>query len=84
MTNLKFPCNFPIKVMGKNSPEFLDQVLMIFHQHFPEAGNGDIKKRYSQFTNYMSITVTVHAQNKEQLDALYRDLTSNPLVLMAL
>ncbi len=84
MTNIKFPCDFQVKVMGKNSAEFLNQVLMIVHKYFPTCGNGNIQKRYSQFTNYMSISITVYAENKEQLDELYRALTSHPDVLMAL
>jgi len=84
MTNLKFPCDFDIKVMGENSPDFIDNVMQVVRQHFPDYDDGDMKKKLSEFTKYASLTITIHAEKKEQIDNLYRDLTSLPQVLMAL
>jgi len=81
---LKFPCEFPIKVMGKSSKEFAGLVLAIVRQHFPDFTDDHLEKRYSQFTNYISLTVTVTAESREQLDQLYRHLSSTPEILVVL
>ena len=88
MTNKKtiweFPCDFPIKVMGKATPEFEVFVLTTIRRHIPGLRENAIELRPSKKGNYLAITVTVHAQSKEQLDAIYQELTANDLVLMAL
>jgi uncharacterized protein len=83
-TLIEFPCDFQIKVMGKNSPEFIPLVTEIVQRNFPAFTTERLEKRFSQFTNYMSLTVTVHAHSKEQLDQLYRELTSAPNILIVL
>lgn len=81
---MQFPCDFSIKVMGKSSAEFEPLVFDIVRQHFPNFTKAQVQKRFSQFTNYMSLTVTIHAQSQEQLDNLYRQLTSTPEILIVL
>lgn len=81
---IQFPCEFSIKVMGKSSDDFVDLVEKIVREHFPHFNSQQLTKRFSQFTNYMSITVTVHAENQGQLDNLYRQLSSTPEILMVL
>lgn len=81
---IQFPCDFSIKVMGKSSDDFVKLVENIVREHFPHFSNQQLTKRFSQFTNYMSITVTVHAESQEQLDNLYRQLSSTPEILMVL
>ena len=81
---MQFPCDFSIKVMGKSSADFESLVVAIVRQHFPDFTDAQLQKRFSQFTNYMSLTVTVHAQSQEQLDNLYRQLTSTPEILIVL
>jgi uncharacterized protein len=81
---LSFPCDFNIKVMGKNSSEFPNRVADIVRQYFPEFNADQIQKRFSRFTNYMSLTITVHAQSQKQLDDLYRHLTSTPEILIVI
>lgn len=83
-TLLKFPCEFPIKVMGKATAEFEIFVLSTVRKHVPELSENAIEIRPSKQGNYLSITVTVYAQNKAQLDAIYQELTASKLVLMAL
>lgn len=83
-TPWKFPCDFPIKIVGKNSESFETSVYSMIHKHFPDLTEGSIKSRPSKDGNYLAITVVVHAQSKEQLDALYIDLSSNKEVLFAL
>lgn len=81
---MQFPCHFSIKVMGKNSADFTDLVVGIVREHFPNFNEEQLKKRFSQFTNYMSLTVTVYAENQAQLDNLYRHLSGNPQILIVI
>lgn len=81
---LKFPCDFIIKVMGESTPEFETRVLAIVQQHFPQVDAAQFTKRPSKDNNYIALTVTVYAESKAQLDACYQDLSSEPMVLMAL
>lgn len=87
MTNtkaLKFPCDFPIKVMGMANAEFETFVLATVHKHFPNLKEDCMELRPSKAGNYLSITINVHATDQEQLDAIYRELSASQLVLMAL
>ena len=79
-----FPCEFPIKAMGKASPELEVAVLEIMHRHVPDLGEGAIKTRESSKGNYVSITVTIQAKSREQLDAIYMDLTACEHIKFAL
>lgn len=81
---LQFPCDFPIKIVGKSNPEFETEIYAIIHKHFPNLTEGAIQSRLSKEGSYLAITVIVHATSKEQLDALYSELTSNKQVLFAL
>lgn len=83
-TLLKFPCQFPIKVMGKSNLEFDLLVVEIVRRHVPNLHEQAVTTRASKDANYLSVTVTVEATSKAQLDAIYRDLTGHPQVLMAL
>lgn len=81
---IKFPCDFVIKVMGKHNSQFEDKVLAIVRQFFPDFGNGHLKRHLSKNKNYLSLTITVHAESKQRLDELYQALSDAPEVLMAL
>ncbi len=81
---LEFPCEFPIKAMGKSDNAFEIIVVDIVRRHAPELYEHAVKSRPSKDGNYVSITVTIRATSQEQLDSIYRDLTAHPLVLMAL
>jgi len=81
---LVFPCEVPIKVFGKNTPEFIPQVQLLVKKHFPEFKEETIQTRPSQKNNYIGLTVLVMAQSRSQLDALYLDLSKDPLILMIL
>jgi putative lipoic acid-binding regulatory protein len=83
-TLLEFPCRFPIKVMGAATDDFRSLVLGIITRHFGEPAAGDIEERPSGGGRYLGITITVQAESKAQLDAVYRDLTSCRQVLVAL
>lgn len=81
---LKFPCEFPIKAMGKATPELEIAVLEIINRHVPDLGEGAIKTRESRNGNYLSITVTIQARSREQLDAIYMELTSCEHIVFAI
>lgn len=81
---LEFPCEFPIKVMGKTHEDFEDCVNVIFSRHVPDFNKEQLKIRASGKGNYSAITVTIEAQSQEQLDNIYIDLSAHELVLMAL
>ncbi len=83
-TLLKFPCEFPIKIVGKANVEFETFVLTVLHKHFPGLPEGAFKMRPSKDNNFLAISVLVQAENKQQLDAVYQELTASKLVLMAL
>ena len=79
-----FPCDFPIKIVGKATPEFESFALTTVHKHFPDLKETAIECRPSKDGTYLSITAVILATSKEQLDALYRELTANKLVLVVL
>ena len=80
----QFPCEFPIKAMGKAGPELEAAVIEIMHRHVPDLGEGAIYTHESGKGNYISITVIVQAKSRAQLDAIYMDLTACELVLYAI
>ncbi|MDH5191216.1 MAG: DUF493 domain-containing protein [Gammaproteobacteria bacterium] len=81
---IDFPCSFPIKAMGLDCLEFDMLVYSIVHKHAPDVGEGAIKTRKSTKGKYVSVTITINAQSREQLDNIYQDLSNCEKVLMAL
>jgi putative lipoic acid-binding regulatory protein len=81
---LKFPCTFPIKAMGKTDTDIEAQVVTIIRRHVNDLGEGATKSRLSRGGKYTSITVTIRATSRAQLDAIYQDLSDCEEVLMAL
>ncbi len=81
---LTFPTEFPIKAMGLASAAFEALVVEMVRRHVPDLGEGAVYSRASQSGKYLSVTVTVQATSRPQLDAIYRDLTACPEVLWAL
>lgn len=83
-TVMQFPMSFPIKVMGLSSDHFETLVNSIAALHFPDFNERLTKIEYSKTGKYMSVTVTVNAQSKEQLDSVYLAYTSHPEVKIVL
>ena len=83
-TLLEFPCAFPIKAMGRASAEFEDIVREIVFRHASAWSDSAVTARPSGAGNFVSVTITVRAESRPQLDAIYQDLTDCELVLMAL
>lgn len=81
---IDFPCQFPIKAMGQACEQLQLAVVEIVRRHAPELHEDAIKTRPSANGNYLSITVTITAQSRAQLDAIYMELTACEHVLMAL
>jgi uncharacterized protein len=81
---IKFPCDFTIKVFGQGSDEFEAAVLMIIHKHAPNLSGRAIQSRPSKSGKYRALSIIVHVESQEQLDSIYRDLSSSPHVMMAL
>ena len=81
---MTFPCHFVIKIMGKAESAFEQTALSIIQSHFKNLDPNEIKKRYSKDKNYLSLSVTVYAESKVELDNAYRELSSNKDILMVL
>lgn len=81
---LKFPCDFPIKVMGQRQDGFAQAVLETVLRHAPDFDAAAMEMRPSTKGNYLSLTCTFRAVSREQLDALYRELSAHPLVKVVL
>jgi len=81
---LKFPCDFPIKVMGRSDSGFEAKALGIVRQHVPDFAADNMRSAASRNGNYLSVTFTVRAISRAQLDDLYRELTACKAVLMVL
>lgn len=83
-TLLEFPCQFPIKAMGKNSPDFDTIVVEVIRPHVNEIKAGAVNTKLSKKGKYLSVTVMIEATSRSQLDAIYQGLTDCPDVVMAL
>lgn len=81
---LAFPCPFPIKVMGRREGGFAKAVLEILQRHVPDFDPATIETRPSRKAKYLSLTCTVYATSREQLDALYQELCDHPSVVLVL
>ncbi|WP_347988857.1 DUF493 domain-containing protein [Methylomonas sp. AM2-LC] len=81
---LVFPCEFPIKAMGKSRDDFDLIVVEIIRRHVDDIKEGAVTSRPSKAGNYTAVTVMIEATSREQLNAIYQDLTDSTDVLMAL
>ena len=81
---LAFPTAFPIKIMGRRDAGFTGAVIEIVTRHAPDFMPGTLETRPSREGKYVSLTATVNAVSREQLDALYRELCDHPAVVMVL
>ena len=81
---IEFPCEFPIKIMGRDEAGFREVAIDLVEKHAGSLPDDAIRTSSSSAGNFLSITVTITATSQEQLDNIYRDLTDNELVLVAL
>lgn len=83
-TLLKFPCDFPLKVMGYHTDDFRSIALGIVQKHIGRVDSGKIEERPSKDGKYLGLTFNFTADSRAQLDALYQELTACEKVLIVL
>ncbi|WGS50238.1 DUF493 family protein [Paraburkholderia sp. D15] len=81
---LEFPCDFPIKIMGKTHPEFTDTIVEVVRKFDSGVDASRLETRPSSGGNYTGLTITVRATSQQQLDDIYRALTGHPMVKVVL
>jgi len=81
---IEYPSAFPIKVMGVQAEGFEAAMVAIARQFDPAFDIGTVERRPSKAGNYLGLTLTVTATSREQLDALYRTLSTHPMVKVVL
>ncbi len=81
---ITYPSDFPIKIMGVMQDDFASTMVELVQLHDPDFHAGKMEMRTSSKGTYLSLTVTVHATSREQLDNLYRALSSHPMVKVVL
>jgi len=83
-TLIEYPSAFPIKVMGANVDGFADAIAAVAVQFDPGFDPATIEMRPSKGANYLGLTLTITATSREQLDELYRTLSTHPMVKVVL
>jgi len=83
-TTLAFPCDFPIKIMGKTQAGFAQAIVEVVQRRAPGFDAATLEMRSSREGRYISLTCTVHVTSRHQLDELYRELCDHPMVTMVL
>jgi len=83
-TLIEYPCRFPIKVMGAKAEGFVHAVTTVARAFDPGFDASTIELRESKGGNYLGVTITITATSREQLDELYRTLSTHPMVKVVL
>ncbi len=81
---IPYPSAFPIKVMGAHVPGFMEAMVAVARQFDSGFDPGAVEQRLSKGGNYLGLTLTVTATSREQLDELYRTLSTHPMVKVVL
>jgi len=81
---IEYPCEFPLKIFGLQQAGFAQAVLEVVTKHDPDFAAATMEMRASKNARYISLTCTVHATSREQLDEIYRELCDHPMVVMVL
>ena len=81
---IDYPSAFPIKVMGQNGPGFVEAVVAVARNFDAQFDASTVELRPSKAGNYLGVTITVIATSREQLDELYRTLSTHPMVKVVL
>lgn len=81
---IEFPCAFPIKMMGHDTPEFRATARTLVEKHAGVVPDEAVQVALSRNGRFVSVTVTIIATSQRQLDDIYRDATANADVLYAL
>ncbi|KFJ43935.1 DUF493 domain-containing protein [Francisella philomiragia] len=83
-TFFEFPCQFPIKIMANPQKETVEAILKVFEKYVPKHSEIDFNTKESKTGKYISITAIFTADSKEQLDNIYKEISSHPEVHMVL
>lgn len=81
---MTFPCSFPIKLMGRETAEFRQTARKLVEKHTGPLDDDAIESALSRNGRFVSVTITIIAESREQLDNIYRDATAHDDVIMAL
>ncbi|MBI3346790.1 MAG: DUF493 family protein [Burkholderiales bacterium] len=81
---IEYPSQFPIKVMGAHVEGFIEAIAHVARQFDPGFDAATIEQRPSKGGNYLGLTITITATSREQLDEIYRTLTTHPMVKVVL
>lgn len=81
---LQFPCDFPLKIMGSRTDDFAQAIVTVVQRHCPDFEPANMEMRPSSKGTYLGLTCTVRATSRAQLDALYRELSTHPMVKVVL
>lgn len=81
---VEYPCDFPLKIFGQQQAGFAQAVLEVVNKHDPGFIAASMEMRASKNARYVSLTCTIRATSREQLDAVYQELCDHPLVVMVL
>jgi uncharacterized protein len=81
---IEYPCDFPIKILGHTRAGFAQTILEVVRRHAPDFDGATMEMKTSKHGKYLSVTCTIRATSREQLDSLYRELCDHPLVTMVL
>ena len=81
---IEFPCEFPLKMMGRDTPEFRDTMRTIVEKHVGEIDDSRVQAAVSRNGSFVSVTITITATSQQQLDDIYGEVSARDDVLMAL
>ncbi len=81
---IEYPCDFPIKVMGRTQAGFAQTILGIVRSYAPDFDGTTMEMKTSKGGKFLSVTCTIRATSRQQLDDLYRELCDHPMVVMVL
>ena len=81
---MEFPCSFPIKLMGRETAVFRQTARELVERHTGPLDDAAIESALSRNGRFVSVTITIVAESREQLDNIYRDATAHDDVIMAL
>ncbi len=81
---VEYPSDFPLKIFGQQQAGFAQAVLEVVNKHDPGFLAASMEMRASKNARYVSLTCTIRATSREQLDAVYQELCDHPMVVMVL
>ena len=81
---IEFPCHFPIKIIGEAHQDFIQVITKLIKEHINDFVEKKIETKMSSEGKFISLTCTVYVTSKQQLDSIYKDLSSHPMTKFVL